>query len=72
LCIKTQLSQAVMIALGGVFHSFIHFPLGSQLEHRATFGVSVITYTIRHKVGFLCTSDQPVAEACTYTGQHNV
>jgi hypothetical protein len=50
--------------------SFIHFPLGSQLEHRAPFGVSVITHTIRHTVGLLWTSDQPVAEASTYTGQH--
>jgi hypothetical protein len=41
---------------------FIHFPVGSQLEHRAPFGVSVITYTIRHTVGLLWTSDQPVAK----------
>jgi hypothetical protein len=52
--------------------SFIHFPVGSQLEHRAPFGVSVITHTIRHMVGLLWTSDQPVAEASTYTGQHNI
>jgi hypothetical protein len=25
----------------------------------------------RHTVELLWTSDQPVAEACTYTGQHN-
>jgi hypothetical protein len=43
-------------------HFFIHFPLGSQLEHRAPFGVSVITHTIRHTAGLLWTSDQPVAE----------
>jgi hypothetical protein len=43
--------------------AFIHFPVGSQLEHRAPFGVSVITHTIRHTVGLLWTSDQPVAEA---------
>jgi hypothetical protein len=53
-------------------HSFIHFPLGFQLEHRAPFEVSVITHTIRHTVGLLLTSDQPVAEASTYTGQHNL
>jgi hypothetical protein len=52
--------------------SFIHFPVGSQLEHRAPFGVSVITHTIRHTVGLLWTSDQLVAEASTYTGQHNI
>jgi hypothetical protein len=34
-------------------------------------GVSVITHTIRHPVGLLWTSDQPVAETSTYTGQHN-
>jgi hypothetical protein len=25
---------------------YIHFPVGSQLEHRAPFGVSVITHTL--------------------------
>jgi hypothetical protein len=33
---------------------FIHFPLGSQLEHRASFRVSVISHTI----GPLWMSDQ--------------
>jgi hypothetical protein len=47
------------------------FSCSSQLEHRAPFGVSVITHT-RHAVGLLWTSDQPVAEASTYTGQHNI
>jgi hypothetical protein len=55
-----------------IFIRFIHFPVGSQLEHRAPFGVSVITHTIRHTVGLLWTSDQPVAEASTYIGQHNI
>jgi hypothetical protein len=54
------------------FLSLVHFPLGSQLEHRAPFGVSVITHTVRHTVGLLWTSDQPVTEASTYTGQHNI
>jgi hypothetical protein len=48
-----------------------HFSFRSQLEHRAPFGVSVITHTIRHTVGFIWTSDQPVAEASTYT-EHNI
>jgi hypothetical protein len=48
------------------------FSCSPQLEHRAPFGVSVITHTIRHTVGLLWTSDQPVAEASTYTGQHNI
>jgi hypothetical protein len=55
-----------------IHSSFIHLPLGSQLEHRALFGVSVITHTIRHTVGLLWTSDQPVIEASTHTGQHNI
>jgi hypothetical protein len=29
-------------------------------------------HTIRHAVGFLWTSDQPVAEASTYTGQQHI
>jgi hypothetical protein len=52
--------------------SFIHFPVVPNLEHRAPFGVSVITHAIRHTVGLLWTSDQPVAEASIYTGQHNI
>jgi hypothetical protein len=55
-----------------VIHSFIHFPVGSQLGHRTAVGVSVNTHTIRHTVGLLWTSDQPVAEASNYTGQHNI
>jgi hypothetical protein len=38
------------------------FRLGSQLEHRAPLGVSVIMHAIRHTVGLLWTSDEPVAE----------
>jgi hypothetical protein len=52
--------------------SFIHFLVGSQLEYRAPFGVSVITQTIRPTVGLLWTSYQPIAEASTYIGQHNI
>jgi hypothetical protein len=47
------------------------FPFVSNLEHRAPFGVFVITHTYRHTVGLLWMSDQPVAEISTYTGQHN-
>jgi hypothetical protein len=49
----------------------IHFPFVLNLEHRAPFGVSS-SYTIRHTVGLLWTSDEPVAETSTYTGQHNI
>jgi hypothetical protein len=35
------------------------------------FGVSW-SHTYRHTVGLLWTSDQPVAETSTYTGQHNI
>jgi hypothetical protein len=54
--------------MGPYIHSF---SCRSQLEHRAPFGVPVITRTIRHTVGLLWTSDQPVSETSTYTGQHN-
>jgi hypothetical protein len=53
-------------------YSFIYFTVVPNLEHRAPFGVSVITHTVRHTVGPLWTSDQPVAEASTYTGQHKI
>jgi hypothetical protein len=35
------------------------------------FGVSW-SHTYRHTVGLFWTSDQPVAETSTYTGQHNI
>jgi hypothetical protein len=50
----------------------IRFTFVPNLENRAPFGVSVITHTIRHTVGLLWTSDQPVAETSTYTAQHNI
>jgi hypothetical protein len=31
-----------------------------------------LNHTIRHTIELLWTSDQPVAEASTYTGQHNI
>jgi hypothetical protein len=31
-----------------------------------------LNHTYRHMVGLLWTSDQPVAETSTYTGQHNI
>jgi hypothetical protein len=31
----------------------------------------VISHTLRHTVGLLWTSDHPVADTSTYTGQHN-
>jgi hypothetical protein len=41
-----------------------------------TFGLPfrgfLITHTYRHTAGLLWTSDQPVAETFTYTGQHNI
>jgi hypothetical protein len=40
-----------------------------------TFGhpfLGFLDHTYRHTVGLLWTSDQPVAEASTYTGQHNI
>jgi hypothetical protein len=41
-----------------------------------TFGLPLrgflITHTYRYTVGLLWTSDQPDAEASTYTGQHNI
>jgi hypothetical protein len=53
-------------------NSLINFPVFSNLEHRAPFGVSVITHIFRYTVGLLWTSDQPDAEASTYTGQHSI
>jgi hypothetical protein len=58
----------IIIIIKRSIHSF---PCSPQLEHRAPFGASVITHT-RHMVGLLWTSDQPVAETFTYTGQHNI
>jgi hypothetical protein len=46
----------------------MYFPVVPNWNIGLLFGVSVITHTIRHTVGLLWTSDQPVAEASTYTG----
>jgi hypothetical protein len=44
--------------------------------HRRTIGLPLwgflITHTIRHTVGLLWMSDQPVSETSNYTGQHNI
>jgi hypothetical protein len=64
--------QKCLTDLHEIWFGVIHFPASSQLEHRAPFGVSVVTHTIRHTVGLLWTSDKPIAEASTYTGQHNI
>jgi hypothetical protein len=48
--------------------------MGISLLRRfsSTIQVFLITHTVRHTVGLLWTSDQPVAEASTYAGQHNI
>jgi hypothetical protein len=46
---------------GQLPNSFISFSFFPNLEHRAPFVVSVITHILRHTVGLLWTSDQPVA-----------
>jgi hypothetical protein len=49
---------------------FIRLPVVTNLEHRAPFGVSVITLIQTHG-RTLWTSNQPVVEISTYTGQQN-
>jgi hypothetical protein len=52
-----------------IIHSFTHvYSPGWTLG--PFFRGFLITY--RHTVGLLWTSDQPVAETSTYTGQHNI
>jgi hypothetical protein len=70
--VQSRLSSCLLSKNVKVKMSFIHFPVGSQLEHRAPFRVSVIAHTIRHMVGLLWASDQPGTETSTYTGQHNI
>jgi hypothetical protein len=53
-------------------HHHHHFSCSSLMERRAPCGVSVIIHILRHTVGLLWTSDQPVAKVSTYTGQHNI
>jgi hypothetical protein len=52
--------------------SFIYFPFVPSSDHMASFGVSVITNTIRNTVDLFWTSDQPDAETYTNTGQHSM
>jgi hypothetical protein len=54
----------------GIIHSFIFFR--SQLRTQGPFRGFVITHTIKHTIALLWTSDLTVAEASTYTGQHNI
>jgi hypothetical protein len=54
-------------------HSFLHsFSCTFPTSNKGPFRGFLITHTIRHTVELLWTSDQPVAETSTYTGQHNV
>jgi hypothetical protein len=48
-------------------HQWLYSPCGPWPPHTGGF----IIY-FRHLVGLLWTSDQPVAKASTYTGQHNI
>jgi hypothetical protein len=50
------------------FPLWLHGPLGLALASFSGF----LNHTYRHTVGLLWTSDQPVAETSTYTGQHNI
>jgi hypothetical protein len=55
-------------------HSFFFLPLASRppwFSLSLPFSV-FLNHTYRHTVGLLWTSDQPVAETSTYTGQHNI
>jgi hypothetical protein len=56
-------------------HSFIHFPVGSQLEQRVPIGVSVITYIIRHAVGpsgrVISPSQRPLPTQDNTSYKHN-
>jgi hypothetical protein len=55
------------VGISPEFHSFT----GAYSPGR-TFGLPFRGFLITHTVGLLLTSDQPVAEASTYTGQHNI
>jgi hypothetical protein len=61
--------------VGNAMHSFIHLFTGAYSPgwtFSLPFRGFLITHRIRHTVGLFWTSDQPVAEASTYTGQHNI
>jgi hypothetical protein len=53
---------------------YLIFPIHSQAliaqDVPLTSLSEFLNHTYRHTVGLLCTSDQPVAETSTYTGQH--
>jgi hypothetical protein len=69
---STALVKILLLILNACCCVFIHLLLVPNLEHRAPFGVSVIILILGRKVGLLWTSDQPVSETSTYTGQHNI
>jgi hypothetical protein len=53
----------------GLIHSQAHIVQDGPLA--SLFGVSW-SHTYKHTVGLLWTSDKPVSETSTYTGQHNI
>jgi hypothetical protein len=52
--------------LNDIFSPWLHGPFSLALASLLRF----LNHTIRHMVGLLWMTDQPVAEASTYTGQH--
>jgi hypothetical protein len=60
--VNSKISVFTLLSASALVYSFIHFPVGFQLEHRSPFRVSVITHALRHTVGLLWKSDQPVAD----------
>jgi hypothetical protein len=58
--------------LSFIIHSFIHRRFLVQDGPLASLSGFLWSHTYRPTVGLLWTSDQPVAEASTYTGQHNI
>jgi hypothetical protein len=63
----TNLLSRVVLHRDNFIHS--HALIVQDGPLASLFGVSW-SHTYRHTVGLLWTSDQPVAEACTYTEQH--
>jgi hypothetical protein len=54
-----------------ILHPSIHRLFSPNLALASSFEVFYL-HTIRHTVGLLWTTDQPVAETSTYTRQHNI
>jgi hypothetical protein len=69
-CVRLLPGESPVTGACENYNAFINFTTPSGMNRPVRTGVCEIS--LRHTVGLLRTSDQPVAETFTYTRQHNI